>query len=141
MKIVLATGNQHKLREFQQILETDTLEIVPQSEFPGGPDVIEDGNSFEENERKINEIISLDSSFAEAYAMLGQVKLYNLTSGGNLLYEPEDIPGFKREIESLFKKAIRIKPNLAQAYANLGSMYLWIEYDFDKAKGILLRFP
>ncbi len=47
-KIVLASGNQGKLREFAQILQKFDFEIIPQSEFKV-PDIAETGLSFVEN--------------------------------------------------------------------------------------------
>ncbi len=90
MKIVLATGNQHKLREFQQILATDTLEIVPQSTFPGYPEVVEDGESFEENAlKKAREIAAhsgciamADDSGLEVDAIEGAPGIYSARYAG-----------------------------------------------------------
>ena len=47
-KIVLASGNQGKLRELNQALAALALEVVPQSAF-GVTDAVEDGLSFVEN--------------------------------------------------------------------------------------------
>ena len=90
MKIVLATGNQHKLREFQQILDADTLEIVPQSAFPGCPEVIEDGSSFEENALKKARAIAAhtgcvamaDDSGLEVDALDGAPGIYSARYAG-----------------------------------------------------------
>jgi XTP/dITP diphosphohydrolase len=90
MKIVLATGNQHKLREFQQILKTDTLEIVPQSAFSGCPEVIEDGSSFEENALKKARTIAMhtgciamaDDSGLEVDALEGAPGIYSARYAG-----------------------------------------------------------
>ena len=49
MKIVLATGNKNKLREFREMLESDDVSIISQKEFENYPEVIEDGQTFEEN--------------------------------------------------------------------------------------------
>ncbi len=49
MEIVLATGNKNKLREFREMLESDDVSIIPQKEFENCPEVIEDGQTFEEN--------------------------------------------------------------------------------------------
>jgi XTP/dITP diphosphohydrolase len=49
MEIVLATGNKNKLREFREMLESEDVSIIPQSEFENCPEVIEDGQTFEEN--------------------------------------------------------------------------------------------
>ncbi len=90
MKIVLATGNQHKLREFQQILDADSLEIVPQSAFPDCPEVIEDGSSFEENALKKARAIAAhtgcvamaDDSGLEVDALGGAPGIYSARYGG-----------------------------------------------------------
>ena len=90
MKIVLATGNQHKLREFQQILATDTLKIVPQSTFPGCPEVVDDGSSFEENAlKKAREIAAhsgciamADDSGLEVDAIEGAPGIYSARYAG-----------------------------------------------------------
>jgi XTP/dITP diphosphohydrolase len=47
-RIVLATGNPGKVSEFAAILQNDTLDLRPQSDF-GVPDVAETGLSFVEN--------------------------------------------------------------------------------------------
>lgn len=50
-KIVLASGNQGKVREINAILAGLALEVVPQTEL-GIPDAVEDGLSFVENALK-----------------------------------------------------------------------------------------
>lgn len=90
MKIILATGNQHKLKEFQQILATDTITIVPQSAFPGCPEVIEDGSSFEENALKKARAIAAhtdcvamaDDSGLEVDALDGEPGIYSARYAG-----------------------------------------------------------
>lgn len=47
-KIVLASGNKGKLKEFAELLASVDIDVVPQSEFDV-PDAIEDGLSFVEN--------------------------------------------------------------------------------------------
>ena len=49
MEIILATGNNNKLREFREMFEPDEVLIISQSEFENCPEVIEDGQTFEEN--------------------------------------------------------------------------------------------
>jgi len=109
MKIVLATGNQHKLREFQQILATDTLEIVPQSEFEGCPEVVEDGSSFEENALKKAREIAVhtgciamaDDSGLEVDALMGEPGIYSARYAG----EPSSD---ERNIELLLENMHRV---------------------------------
>jgi len=52
MEIVLATKNRHKLREFKQILDQSDITILSLENFPGCPETVEDGSSFEENALK-----------------------------------------------------------------------------------------
>jgi len=90
MKIVLATGNKNKLREFQQILASDTLEIVAQSEFADCPEVIEDGSTFEENALKKARAIAAhsgciamaDDSGLEVDALMGEPGIYSARYAG-----------------------------------------------------------
>lgn len=49
MKIVLATGNQGKVKELTEILSDLEAEVLSLKDFPEIGDIIEDGNSFEEN--------------------------------------------------------------------------------------------
>ncbi len=46
MKIVLATGNKGKLREFQQMCD---VEIIPFSSLTGALEIVEDGETFAQN--------------------------------------------------------------------------------------------
>lgn len=48
MSIVLASGNQKKLAELQQILQIKSVELLPQTSF-NIPEAVEDGLSFVEN--------------------------------------------------------------------------------------------
>jgi XTP/dITP diphosphohydrolase len=47
-KFVLASGNKGKVREFNQLLAEDDIEVIPQSEF-GVPEADETGLTFVEN--------------------------------------------------------------------------------------------
>lgn len=57
-EIVIASRNKGKLREFSSILVGSGITIRSLNDFEGIEDVIEDGNSFEENARKKAEVIS-----------------------------------------------------------------------------------
>jgi XTP/dITP diphosphohydrolase len=50
-RLVLATGNQHKLAELTRILEAGRVEVelAGLGEFPGAPEVAETGATFDEN--------------------------------------------------------------------------------------------
>ncbi|TET31744.1 MAG: XTP/dITP diphosphatase [Planctomycetota bacterium] len=52
MKILAATRNPGKLRELKSLLAELPIEIVTLDDIPGMPEVIEDGETFEENAAK-----------------------------------------------------------------------------------------
>ena len=53
MKLVIATNNKNKIREIRdKFADIVGLELIPLNDFPGPPEVIEDGNSFRENAYK-----------------------------------------------------------------------------------------
>lgn len=48
-RILLATGNAHKLREVREILAPFAIAVVPPAEIGYRPDVVEDGDTFAAN--------------------------------------------------------------------------------------------
>lgn len=51
-KIIIATTNSGKLREIKKIFSDSSFNILSLSDFPNFPEIIEDGDSFEENAEK-----------------------------------------------------------------------------------------
>jgi XTP/dITP diphosphohydrolase len=51
-KVVLATHNQHKVKEIMAIFTDTPIEFVTLDKFPGAPEVVEDGKTLEENAQK-----------------------------------------------------------------------------------------
>ena len=50
MKLVLATRNQGKVREIGEILQDQTgIELLSLRNYPDAPDIVEDGETYEEN--------------------------------------------------------------------------------------------
>ncbi len=52
MKIFLATGNKHKIKEIEKIFRMDNVEILSINDGIEIPEVEEDGTTFEENSKK-----------------------------------------------------------------------------------------
>lgn len=52
MKILLATGNKNKIKEIKKILNIKNIDILSIKDGIEIPDVIENGNTFEENSKK-----------------------------------------------------------------------------------------
>lgn len=50
--IVLATRNQHKIKEITTIFQDIPIQFKTVDEFPGTPDVVEDGATLEDNAKK-----------------------------------------------------------------------------------------
>ena len=51
-RVVLATHNKHKVKEIMAIVGDVPIQFVTLDEFPGAPDVVEDGKTLEDNARK-----------------------------------------------------------------------------------------
>ncbi|MCD6188174.1 MAG: non-canonical purine NTP pyrophosphatase, partial [Desulfuromusa sp.] len=52
MKLLVATGNQGKLKEIRSLLAGSPIEIVGLDQLVDPPEVIEDGDTFTANARK-----------------------------------------------------------------------------------------
>jgi len=62
-KLVLATHNRDKFKEMRKALEGLDWEVVAAFDFPGVPDVIEDGQTLEENSLKKAKELSVFTGF------------------------------------------------------------------------------
>jgi XTP/dITP diphosphohydrolase len=90
MKIILATTNQGKVKELIKLLEDSNLEVLTLKDFPEIPEVIEDGNTFEENAlKKAKTIFNLtglitiaDDSGLEVDYLNGQPGIYSARFAG-----------------------------------------------------------
>jgi XTP/dITP diphosphohydrolase len=79
-RLVLATKNPGKVLELKEILRHLPIEVVACSDYPGIPDVVEDGETFEENAikkaqavaRATGEIALADDSGLEVDALGGR---------------------------------------------------------------------
>ncbi len=96
-KIVLATGNQGKVKELASLLATDQIEVVPQSDF-NVPDVEETGTTFVENAiikaRHATKITGLpaiaDDSGLEVDALNGAPGVYSARYASDITENPTD---------------------------------------------------
>ena len=96
-KIVLATGNQGKVKELASLLAAEQLEIVPQSDF-NVPEVAETGTTFVENAiikaRHAAKITGLpaiaDDSGLEVDALNGAPGVYSARYASDVTENPSD---------------------------------------------------
>lgn len=56
-KLIIATRNQNKVKEIASVLKNNDIQLVSLNEYPGIPEVIEDGETFVANARKKAEAI------------------------------------------------------------------------------------
>jgi len=114
MKIVLATHNNNKYAEIKVILSTLQVELLSLNEFPEIGEIIEDGDTLEENAlikaRIVNKLTNLpaiaDDTGLEVDALNGKPGIYSARYAGEkcsysdninkLLLEMENIPIWKR---------------------------------------------
>ena len=123
MKVVLATRNPHKLREIREIFRLPGLEVVSLDEFPGAPEVEEDGSTFEANARKkavtlarfSGHLTMADDSGLEADALGGQPGVRSARYAG----EPPDWQAnnrkLLRELEGRHDRGARFVCSIALA--------------------------
>ena len=57
-EIVLATRNKHKVEEIQKILKDLSVKVLSLDNFKDVPEVVEDGNTLEENAIKKARVVS-----------------------------------------------------------------------------------
>ncbi|MBL4764920.1 MAG: RdgB/HAM1 family non-canonical purine NTP pyrophosphatase [Colwellia sp.] len=96
-KIVLATGNQGKVKELASLLAAHQLEVVPQSDF-NVPEVAETGTTFVENAiikaRHAAKITGLpaiaDDSGLEVDALNGAPGVYSARYASDIIENPSD---------------------------------------------------
>lgn len=122
-KLVVSTGNQHKIEEIKKILKDLPIEVVSKKEIGlGGLNIVEDGETLEENSikkakglaEKIDYMVLADDSGLFVDALNGQPGVYSSRYGGEegndeknnkkLLDELKDTPIEKRT--SKFKAVI-----------------------------------
>ncbi|HKI77745.1 MAG TPA: RdgB/HAM1 family non-canonical purine NTP pyrophosphatase [Ignavibacteriaceae bacterium] len=99
-EIVIATTNQGKLKEIKKIFADLPFKFHSLSDFPGFPEIIEDGNTFEENAEikaravfdKTGEIAIGDDSGLVVEQLNGRPGIYSARySGPGATYESNNI--------------------------------------------------
>lgn len=114
-KIVLATGNKGKLREFSELLEGVFGSIVPLNDLESPPEVIEDGDTFRENAlKKARALASFagipalaDDSGLEVEALQGRPGVYSARYAGEGATDRENIDKLLAELGSAGNRKAR----------------------------------
>ena len=112
MKILAATSNAHKLKEFRQILEPQGFEILSAKDLGGIPDVEENAETFEGNAilkakaiaKAKNMYVIADDSGLEVFSLDGEPGVHSARYAGD---DATDLDRMNKLLENLESKADR----------------------------------
>ena len=128
MRLIIATGNEDKVREIDEILEGTGFEAISMKQAGFNPDIVEDGTTFEENALKkamavhelSGEYVMADDSGLCIDALDGAPGIYSARfCGENSTYEEKfrkifemlaDVPEDKRTAQFVCAIAV-VKPD------------------------------
>lgn len=108
MDIVLATRNKKKIDEIKRIVKDMPVTIYTLDDFPGCPEVVEDGKTFEENAVKKARAVSkytkmpalADDSGLEVYALGGAPGVFSARYSGEGADDRKNYEKLLREMSS-----------------------------------------
>jgi XTP/dITP diphosphohydrolase len=150
-EIILATGNQHKIKEIKAILKNLCIRLIPMVSFHEYPKTIEDGKTFESNaSKKAREVSKFfkkwaiaDDSGLEVDYLNGYPGVYSARYAGEkcsyednnekLLLELKNVPKEKRTAK--FKTVIAISNPYGKIYLADGEIFGTINSRIIKKRG------
>ena len=109
MDLVIATSNQHKLKELKTLLEDFPLTILSLKDFPDMPAVVEDGKNFYENAlkkaltvaRQTDKLTIADDSGIEVDALDGKPGVYSARFAGEDATDEANNTKLLKELEGV----------------------------------------
>lgn len=146
MRVVIATRNQGKVREFQLMFQQLGWDAVSLAEFEDVPEVVEDGETFEANARKKAETISRflqlpavgDDSGLEVDALDGRPGVYSARFAGEKATDEENVQKLLQEMQHVPNEKRTARFRCALAFARPGAETLIAH---GKCEGAILRAP
>jgi len=144
MEIVLATRNKKKVEEIERITAGLEVSVLTADDFPGCPDVVEDGKTFEENATKKAVRVArytgkpalADDSGLEVYALNRAPGTLSARYAGENAGDRKNVKKLLREMRYVVKRGARFVCFLAFALPD-GSVTLFKGY----AEGRIGREP
>ena len=132
MKLIIATRNSHKLKEIQEIFGFHNLEVLSAFDFPEIPDVIEDGQTLEENAKKKAVEIAratgcwsmADDSGLEVMALDGEPGIYSARYAGDHCSYDDNNTKLLSELEGIENRSARFRTVIALSDPNGNSHVL-----------------
>lgn len=121
MKLLIATRNSHKLEEIRRIFDFSGLEVLSAFDFPEIPDVVEDGDTLEENARKKAREMALatglwalaDDSGLEVDALDGAPGVYSARYAGEDCSYADNNTKLLRELDGASSRLARFRTVMA----------------------------
>ena len=109
MDLVIATSNQHKLKEFKALLQGFPFTILSLKDFPEIPAVVEDGKNFYENAlkkaltvaRHTGKLTVADDSGIEVDALEGRPGVYSARFAGEDATDEANNTKLLKELEGV----------------------------------------
>ncbi|MEZ0329326.1 MAG: XTP/dITP diphosphatase [Dissulfuribacterales bacterium] len=109
MKMILATKNKGKIKEFQALVQGMPIELLSLEDVPDMPDVLEDGCSFQENALKKADAIAkhtgitaiADDSGLEVDALNGAPGIHSARYAGEMATDHENIQKLLKTLNGL----------------------------------------
>lgn len=129
MKIVLATHNRDKCAEMKAILRNMLIDIITLNEFSEIREIIEDGNTFEENAlikaRTIHKLTNLpamaDDTGLEVDALSGKPGIYSARYAGENCSYSDNVNKLLQEMKNIpqGKRSARFRTSIAYVDDNM----------------------
>lgn len=137
MDIVLATRNKKKIGEMKRITKNMSISILTLDDFPGCPEVVEDGATFEENATKKARAVAAftgkaalaDDSGLEVYALEGAPGILSARFAGKGADDRKNTEKllFEMRSVSIVQRGARFVCSIALAFPD-GSIYTFQGY-------------
>ncbi len=135
MEIVLATRNRKKVQEIKRITEGMPITIFTIDDFPGCPDVQEDGTTFEENAMKKATVVSqytgkpalADDSGLEVEALGGAPGTFSARYAGDDADDGKNVAKLLQEMLTVpeAERGARFVCCIVLAYPDGGTHTFW----------------
>ena len=110
--IVVATANAHKVEEYRRLLDGQDVELMSLADYPGYPEVEENGTTFAEN-ASIKAAAFADDSGLEVEALDGRPGVYSSRYAAS---DPERIAKLLKELDGVENRRARFVCAIAIAF-------------------------
>ncbi|MCX8015202.1 MAG: RdgB/HAM1 family non-canonical purine NTP pyrophosphatase [candidate division WOR-3 bacterium] len=126
MKLILATQNNDKIKEIQQILKDNNWDLIPLNKLDSNLQIIEDGLTLEENAKKKAEVVMKkfglitlgEDTGLEVEALQGQPGVYSARFAGEKATYQQNVKKLLKLLEGIKDRKARFRCICALAFPN-----------------------